>query len=246
MKKTSLLLIGALSLALALSGSVTAAPVYVQSMTVGEEIHWGLTQWTGLASSLEDAVTGAPDYVPYDPSDPDSPAGDALGWQQGWGNYVLDFGETFTGTDVEITFWHFGGYDHSIPPVANEVVYMYVSEDGANWTPNHVDFDPSNTDGWGGRPRGAEGDVQLEDVLPGGETVYETTYNLSDTFGVESFRYLMIEKINGGPKTGKFIDAVGVDHAVPVPGTGWLLGIGLLVLVGLSRRNCCPRKTPVR
>ena len=208
MKKTSLL-IGALGLVLAFSGSAMAEYAYVQSMTVGDQFHWDMTQWTGNASSLEDAITGAPDFVPS------TLAGDALGWQQGWGNYTLDFGQTFTGTDVEITFWHFGGINWS--GVANNVVYMYVSDNGVDWTPTHVDFNPENTDGWGGNPMGTAGDVQLLDVEPGGGTLYETTYDLYDTFGVDSFRYLLIEKINGGPKTGKFIDAVGVT--VPAPAT---------------------------
>jgi hypothetical protein len=234
MKKQLLLLIGALSLALAMGGPAVAAYTYAQSMTPGDQIHWGLSTWTGLASSLEEAVIGAPDYT-YDPGTGNQ-TGDALGWQQGWGNYVLDFGETFAGDDIDITFWHFGGYNHSDPPQANNLVYMYVSDDGTNWTPTHVDFDFTNTDGFGNRPQGTAGDVRLEDVLPGGEALYTTTYDLSDTFGVNSFRYLMIEKIDGGPKTGKFVDAVGVS-AVPVPGAVWLFGGGMLGLVGLRRRK---------
>lgn len=225
MKKTIFFLC-ILAITLVFTSPAPAATVYVDNMTVGDSFHWSLTQWTGNASSLEDAITGAPDYVP-------GISGDALGWQQGWGNFVLDFGQTFTG-DYDITLWHFGGINWS--GVANNVVYMYVSEDGTNWTPTHTDFDPNNTDGFGGRPRGTAGDVQLEDVLPGGETLYETTYNLYNTFGVDTFQYLMIEKINGGPKTGKFIDAVGVSP-VPVPAAFWLLGSGLAGLIGLRRKR---------
>jgi hypothetical protein len=187
-------------------------PTYAQSMTVGDSFHWPMLQWTSIAEDLEDAITGPPDYS-YDPGT-GIQQGDAAGWNQGWGNYVLDFGELLEG-DLWITFWHFGGYNHDDPPVPNNLVYMYVSDDGVNWTPTHVDFDPNNTDGYAGYPRGTAGDVQLEDVISGGEELFEHTYNLYDTFGVNSMQYLMIEKIDGGPKTGKFIDAVGVSPVEP-------------------------------
>ncbi|WP_319523068.1 PKD domain-containing protein [uncultured Desulfosarcina sp.] len=153
---------------------------YVQRLVSYEDLHaspaWTLTQWTGNAATLEDAVVGAPDY------DPATTAGDALGWQQGYGNYVLDFGYAFTG---DMTFWHFGGTDWS--GVANNLVFMRVSSDGETWSD----------------------EVQLRDVTPGGGEVFEDTYLLTD-FGVASARYLRIEKKSGGAKTGKFIDAVGV------------------------------------
>jgi hypothetical protein len=229
--KRALILLGALALIFAFSGPAAADYTYVESLTVGNEYHWGLTQWTGNAASLEDAVTGASDYS-YD-AGTGTTTGDALGWQQGWGNMVLDFGEVLSG-DLNITFWHFGGINWS--GVENDLVYMYVSSDGVNWTPFHTDFDPDNTDGYGGRPRGTEGDVDLLDVMPGGETLYETTYNLYDTFGVDEIRYLMIEKIDGGAKTGKFIDAVGISP-VPVPAAVWLLGSGLLGIIGTRRKR---------
>jgi hypothetical protein len=195
-------------LVLALCNPLWADYDYVQSVTNGDSFHWGLTQWTGNAVSLEAAVAGAPDYT-YDP-DSGTQTGDALGYQQGWGNFVLDFGKEFSGDSVDITFWHFGGFNSDTPPASNNLVFMYVSTDGTNWTPAHTDFDAANTDGYGSRPRGTAGAVQLEDVLSGGTTLYETTYDLQATFGVDAFRYLMIEKIDGGPKTGKFLDAVGV------------------------------------
>jgi hypothetical protein len=205
----------AVVLAFGFSRPLWAEYTYVQSMSVGEEIHWGLTQWTGNAASLEGAVTGAPDYV-YDP-DTGTQTGDALGYQQGWGNFVLDFGQEFSGDGVNITFWHFGGFNHDMPAVANNLVYMYVSTDGTTWTPAHTGFEAGNTDGYGSRPRGTAGAVQLDDVLPDGTSLYETTYNLQATFGVDAFRYLMIEKIDGGPKTGKFLDAVGVEANAAAP-----------------------------
>jgi hypothetical protein len=191
-------------------------PTYAQSLTVGDSFHWPMLQWTGSAADLEDAITGPPDYS-YDPGT-GMTEGDAAGWNQGWGNYVLDFGELLEG-DLWITFWHFGGYDHDVPPNPNNLVYMYVSLDAIDWVPAHGGFDPENTDGYAGYPRGYpnEEDFRLEDVTPGGEELFETTYHLWETFGVDSMRYLMIEKIDGGPKTGKFVDAVGVS---PVPPGG--------------------------
>jgi hypothetical protein len=153
---------------------------YVQRLFSYENLHpspaWPLTQWTGNADSLEAAVVGAPDY------DPTTTAGDALGWQQGYGNYVLDFGYVFS---EAVTLWHFGGINWS--GEANNLVFLRVSDDGASWSEA----------------------VQLRDVAPGGNELFMDTYAL-DAFGVTAARYLKIEKISGGAKTGKFIDAVGV------------------------------------
>ncbi len=153
---------------------------YVQQLVSYKDLHpspaWGLTQWTFKAPSLEAAVIGRPDY------DPATLAGDALGWQQGYGNYVLDFGYIFS---KDMTLWHFGGINWDGEP--NGVVFMRVSIDGENWS------DP----------------VQIRDVKPGGNELFVDTYSLDD-FGVTEARYLKIEKLSGGAKTGKFIDAVGV------------------------------------
>ncbi|MGD9158843.1 MAG: PKD domain-containing protein [Desulfobacteraceae bacterium] len=154
---------------------------FVQSLVTYENQHpspaWPLTQWTGNAANLQEAVTGAPDF------DPATYSGDALGWQQGYGYFVLDFGYIFT---QDLTFWHFGGINWS--GVANNLVYMRMSQDNITWSEQ----------------------VQLRDVAPGGNEVFVDTYSL-ETFGVSSARYLKIEKLSGGPKTGKFIDAVGVS-----------------------------------
>jgi len=215
--KKIVLLLTTLMVLLGLGGPAAAEYTYVESLKSYEDWHsspaWGLTTWTGMASSLEEAITGAPDY------DPDNSTGDALGWQQGYGNYVLDFGSLLSG-DLDITFWHFGGINWGGDE--NELVYMYVSSDGVNWTPSYTAEEA--------------GAVKLEDVSPGGATLYETTYGLYDTFGVSEFQYLMIHKISGGAKTGKFIDAVGVS-AVPLPGAVWLMGTGLLGLIGLRRKK---------
>jgi hypothetical protein len=207
MQKRFLLLMGALCLVLGFGGPAMADYVYVQEMTSYEDLDpaWPMLTWTGNASSVEDAITGASDYVPS------TGEGDAGGWNRGWGNMVFDFGEVLSGDDVDITFWHFGGIKNG---VANGLINFYVSENGTDWS----------------------GGALLEDVQAGGTALFETTYDLGDTFGVDAIRYLMVEKVSGGSGTGKFIDAVGVN-AVPVPGAVWLLGGGLLGLVGLRRRK---------
>ncbi|WP_319523070.1 PEP-CTERM sorting domain-containing protein [uncultured Desulfosarcina sp.] len=204
--KKAVLLLTALALILGFGGPAAADYIYVQSLTSyqDENASWPLTTWTGNAASLEEAIIGAPDY------DPVNGTGDVLGWQQGYGNFVLDFGSLLSG-ELDITFWHFGGIKGG---VAKELISFSVSEDGANWSSS----------------------VLLEDVLAGGETLFETTYDLFDTFGVNALRYLKVEKTSGGAGTGKFIDAVGVS-AVPVPGAVWLMGSGLLGLIGLRRKK---------
>ena len=205
--KKAVLWLKIMALILSFSGPAAADYTYVQSMKSYqyENASWPLTIWTGNAASVSEAITGAPDY------DPANGAGDALGWQQGYGNFVLDFGSLLSG-DLDITFWHFGGINWS--GVANSLVYMYVSSDGENWTPSYT--------------AGVAGAVQLEDVLPGGEILYETTYDLYDTFGVSEFRYLMIHKISGGAKTGKFIDAVGV---IPTSESRTVTGLPAVLLL---------------
>ena len=204
--RKAILLVSVLAVLLGIGGPAAADYTYVDSLSsyVDEDTSWPLTQWTGKAASLEEAITGASDYVP-------SSSGDALGWNRGYGYMVLDFGSILSGDDLDLTFWHFGGIKGG---TANGLIYFSVSEDGTTW---------SNS-------------VQLEDVLAGGGTLFETTYDLYDTVGVNALRYLKVEKTSGGSGTGKFIDAVGVS-AVPVPGAVWLMGSGLLGMIGLRRKK---------
>ncbi len=211
MQKRMLLTIVALGLMLTFGGPAMADYIYADNLASYNEMGNGLTTWVnGYTSAtnpagLEAAVTGEPDYVPTPQS------GEALGWKQGYGNFVLDFGSLISAADVDVTFWHFGGVSQG---TANNLVYFSVSTDGTNWSINE----------------------QLQDVASGGNNLFETTYDLFDTFGMNEIQYLRVEKISGGPQTGKFIDAVGVN-AVPVPGAVWLMGSVLLGLVGLKRRK---------
>jgi hypothetical protein len=70
--------------------------------------------------------------------------------------------------------------------------------------------------------------VELGKSGPGAAAVWG--YDLAD-FGVTSAQYVRIDSA-----MAKFYDAVEA-RAVPVPAAVWLLGSGLLGLVGIRRHN---------
>ncbi|MGD9160297.1 MAG: PEP-CTERM sorting domain-containing protein [Desulfobacteraceae bacterium] len=86
--------------------------------------------------------------------------------------------------------------------------YISVSSDGDNWSAT-ADL------GWS---------------MPGAADVWG--YDLFTDFGVTSAQYV---RLAAGP--AKFIDAVEATNPVPVPGAVWLLGSGLLGLIGLRRKK---------
>lgn len=72
--------------------------------------------------------------------------------------------------------------------------------------------------------------VALGSSMPGAAAVWG--YDLLVDFGVTSAQYVRIDS-----GAAKFLDAVEAVNAVPVPGAVWLLGTGLLGLVGLRRKR---------
>ena len=84
-----------------------------------------------------------------------------------------------------------------------------VSSDGENWS-TAADL-------------GASG--------PGSSAVWG--YDLLTDFGVTSAQYVRFDS-----NQAKFLDAVEAVNPVPVPAAAWLLGSGLLGLIGLRRKSC--------
>ena len=85
--------------------------------------------------------------------------------------------------------------------------YLSVSADGETWSDQ----------------------VELGKSGPGAAAVWG--YDLVD-FGVTSAQYVRIDS-----GMAKFFDAVEAVNPVPVPAAVWLLGSGLLGLIGIRRRN---------
>ena len=56
-----------------------------------------------------------------------------------------------------------------------------------------------------------------------------------DFGGINNVSMVRIDKTSGTP--GKFFEAVEGHHAVPIPGAVWLLGSGLLGLIGMRRKK---------
>ena len=71
--------------------------------------------------------------------------------------------------------------------------------------------------------------LELGKSGPGAASVWG--YDLAD-FGVTSAQYVRIDS-----GMAKFYDAIEATNPVPVPGAVWLLGSGLLGLVGLKRKK---------
>ena len=68
-----------------------------------------------------------------------------------------------------------------------------------------------------------------------GDSAGGNWFDLSET-GLDSILYVKLEDIGGGSRGLRLDGFVGVS-AVPVPGAVWLLGSGLLGLIGIQRRT---------
>ena len=148
-------------------------------------------------------------------------------WDTTWGGAAchgpLDASVILDTPDNESTGWGSGesgwitlGFDGTLADGAGDDLVIYgfgpgvgtdllVSSDNINWT-----------------SLGALGTSS-----PGSSVAWG--YDFAD-FGVTSASYV---KIIAGP--AKFIDAVEGVNAVPIPAAAWLLGSGLLGLIGIGR-----------
>ena len=86
-------------------------------------------------------------------------------------------------------------------------------------------FDPS------GMPSRTNTDAVLEYY---GDSAGGNWFDLSET-GLDSILYVKLEDIGGGSRGLRLDGFVGVS-AVPVPGTIWLLGIGIFAVMGIRRK----------
>lgn len=192
--------------------------------------------------------------------------GKALGKAVGTSFDIVTLGKggsivlTFTGGIGNGSGWDFAVFENSFSDTFLELGYVEVSSNGTNYfrfpndslTASPVGgfgaVDPTNIDGFGGKYRQG----------------YGTPFDLASLAGVSALLdinnvgYVRIVDICGDgtyldtsgnviydpyPTTGSpgfDLDAVGVIHQgtpVPVPAAAWLLGSGLVGLVGLRRRR---------
>ena len=155
----------------------------------------------------DSTFTGAPDDVFY-----------GLGGQI----VVFDFGRSYilngTGQDFNI-------YEVDHGAVEFSKIDVFVSQDNVTW----YQVDDSMADG-----------VRITGDEAHNNDSFFKSYNL-EIVGLDWARYLKIDGVGTGSAGGTSafdLDAVGaINHAVvPIPGAVWLLGSGLVGLLGLRRR----------
>jgi hypothetical protein len=171
------------------------------------------------------------------------------------GSITLSFGNGIGNGDG----WDFAVFENSFSDTFLELAYVEVSSDGVNFfrfsndsqTASSVgafgSVDPTNIDGLGGKYRQGYGTpFDLADLA-----------GVSDLLDINNISYVRIVDIIGNGTcldssgdpiydpyntvgSGGFdLDAIGVIHeaqAVPIPGAVWLLGSGILGLLGFRRR----------
>jgi hypothetical protein len=217
----------------------------------------------GWATDWTNYVVGSYDNDPSTPVDPtwqtpEKALGPAVG---------TSFDIVTLGRDGEITMlfdkpirdgagWDFAVFENGFSDTFLELGYVEVSSDGTNFfrfdndslTPGLVGgfgaVDPTNIIGLGSKYRQGFGEpYDLADLAgtPGLDVNNVGFVKIIDILGDGSFLDTSGNPIYDPTPTvgspGFDLDAVGVLNQVPIPGAVWLLGGGLLALIGIRRRS---------
>ncbi|MGD9504757.1 MAG: PEP-CTERM sorting domain-containing protein, partial [Syntrophobacteraceae bacterium] len=156
--------------------------------------------------------------------------------------------------------WDFAVFENSFNDTFLELAYVEVSSDGVNFfrfsndslTASAVGafgaVDPTNIDGLAGKYKQGYGTpfdlaelAGVSDLLD----IYNIYYvRIVDIIGdgtyLDSSGDPIYDPYNTVGSGGFDLDAIGVIHearAVPIPGAIWLLGSGILGLLGIRRRS---------
>jgi hypothetical protein len=245
MMKKIFILMGALIFVGTMTGAALASPTYATSVVdygAGTIPAAGIfMNWTEDSGFFHNPV---PEY-PNAGADLDWLLGSvdetvAAGWggDANGGYLTLYYDTAFTadGTDgtADIIVYGFG-FAYNTPFSSEKgAITVSASSDGVNWTviSDYAGYSGGST--WEANPDFTQSAPGVPSIIMS----IDLDDDISDTYeGLIS--YLKFELGDGTVGHGRafFTSAVEGVNAVPIPAAGWLLGSGLLGLVGIRRRN---------
>jgi len=234
--RTWIVLLGAIFLVAAMTGAATAA-TYATSV-VDYDAYF--MNWDSVNTFYHNPVDGYPDagadldwlLGPEDQTVAAGWGGDANG-----GPLTLYYETAFAadGTDsADIVVYGFG-YAYNTPfSLEKGAMTVSASSDGENWTviSDYAGYDNGST--WEANPDFTESNPGVPSII----MEIDLDDDISNAYD-GPISYLKFEL--GDDQTGHgrafFTSAVAGINAVPVPAAAWLLGSGLLGVVGIRRRK---------
>ncbi|WP_155325803.1 PEP-CTERM sorting domain-containing protein [Desulfosarcina ovata] len=249
------------TLIVSISMFTTAAWAGPYAPAAGEEgstaIHMDDEAFVAWATGYEDYIIG--DNVSSTWQTPEKALGKAVGSSYdivclgAGGSIVLTFDTAIYDGDG----YDFAVFENSFNSTFLELAYVEVSSDGVNYF--RFDNDSQTASAVGGF--GAVDPTNIDGLAGKYKQGYGTPFDLADLsydaelLDIDNITYIRIVDIIGDgtyldsdgdviydpyPTSGSAgfdLDAIGVINAVPVPAAIWLLGSGLLGIIGIRKRK---------